>query len=79
MRKPHPQSPWLRLDLTDRQREILDLFNAGLTLRAISTQLHLSPNTVRQHLDYALAKGVKLEQERAWQERIARERAEAAM
>lgn len=76
MRKPHPQSPWLRVDLTDRQREILDLFNAGLSQTEIARRLGIAQSTVKQHLSYALAKGIRMEQERAWRER---HRAEAAV
>jgi DNA-binding NarL/FixJ family response regulator len=37
------------LDLSPRERTVLDLVAAGQTNREIAAQLHLSPNTVRTH------------------------------
>lgn len=43
-------------DLTDREREILDLVARGLTNAAIAERLVLSPKTVRNHVSNVLAK-----------------------
>jgi DNA-binding NarL/FixJ family response regulator len=42
--------------LTPREREIADLVSAGITNRAIATQLVLSERTVEGHVRYILAK-----------------------
>ncbi len=42
-----------RNPLTNRQREILRLVAAGLGTRAIADELHLSPETVRTHLQHS--------------------------
>jgi DNA-binding NarL/FixJ family response regulator len=48
-RVPFPQ-------LTDREREVLDLVAAGLDNAVISTRLSLSPKTVRNHVANVLTK-----------------------
>jgi DNA-binding NarL/FixJ family response regulator len=48
-RVPFPQ-------LTDREREVLDLVAAGLDNTAISRRLVLSPKTVRNHVTNVLTK-----------------------
>ena len=42
--------------LTDREREVLDLMARGLTNTAISEKLFLSPKTVRNHVSNVFAK-----------------------
>ncbi|WP_455606199.1 LuxR C-terminal-related transcriptional regulator, partial [Cellulosimicrobium funkei] len=49
VRAPFPQ-------LTDREREVLDLVAAGLDNASISRRLVLSPKTVRNHVANVLAK-----------------------
>ena len=36
-------------ELTDREREVLDLMASGATNREIASSLYLSPNTVKEH------------------------------
>nr|WP_276595776.1 LuxR C-terminal-related transcriptional regulator [Cellulomonas septica] len=48
-RVPFPQ-------LTDREREVLDLVAAGLDNAVISKRLSLSPKTVRNHVANVLTK-----------------------
>ena len=48
-RLPFPQ-------LTDREREVLDLVAAGLDNETIARRLGLSPKTVRNHLANVLAR-----------------------
>ncbi|MGW6378810.1 response regulator [Rhodococcus sp. NPDC055112] len=43
-------------ELTDREREVLDLVAGGLDTAAISRRLVLSPKTVRNHISNILAK-----------------------
>ena len=43
-------------ELTDREREVLDLIARGLTNTAISEKLFLSPKTVRNHVSNIFAK-----------------------
>ena len=43
-------------ELTDREREILDLLAAGRRTAAIAVDLHLSPKTVSNHLTSVFAK-----------------------
>ncbi|HVU74438.1 MAG TPA: response regulator transcription factor [Mycobacteriales bacterium] len=43
-------------DLTPRELEVLDLLARGLPNKAIATQLYLSVNTVRNHVQSVLAK-----------------------
>lgn len=48
---PQPVAPARAFpELTDREREILDLIAQGLGNAAIATQLSLSPKTVRNHI-----------------------------
>jgi DNA-binding CsgD family transcriptional regulator len=42
--------------LTAREREVLALVGAGLTNRAIARRLHVSPHTVRKHLENTFAR-----------------------
>jgi len=47
-------------DLTDREREVLDLLTQGFTNRQIAEALLITPNTVKKHVDHILQKlGVK--------------------
>ena len=43
-------------DLTDREREVLDLVARGLDNASIARRLALSPKTVRNHLSNILTK-----------------------
>jgi DNA-binding NarL/FixJ family response regulator len=43
-------------DLSDREREILDLLAEGLTGEEAADRLHLSPETVRTHVRNAMSK-----------------------
>jgi DNA-binding NarL/FixJ family response regulator len=49
-----PEDPFP--DLTDREREILDLLAAGATTTQIADRLGLSPKTVRNHLSSVFTK-----------------------
>lgn len=49
---PRPPAP----DLTRREREVLRLLAEGLETRAMAERLHLSPATVRNHVQGLLAK-----------------------
>jgi len=51
-----PQSPVPFPELTDREREILDLLAAGRRTAAIAQELFLSPKTVSNHLTSIFAK-----------------------
>ena len=56
---PTPQSPSASApfpELTDRERDILDLLAAGRRTAAIADDLHLSPKTVSNHLTSVFAK-----------------------
>jgi two-component system nitrate/nitrite response regulator NarL len=44
------------LDLTDRERSVLELAVTGLTVVAMGRQLHLSPATIKVHLSTLYAK-----------------------
>jgi two-component system, NarL family, nitrate/nitrite response regulator NarL len=44
------------LDLTDRERSVLELAVKGLTVVAMGRQLHLSPATIKVHLSTLYAK-----------------------
>jgi two-component system response regulator DesR len=44
-----PQSDRPPFELTDREREVLDLIASGATNREIASTLYLSPNTVKEH------------------------------
>jgi DNA-binding NarL/FixJ family response regulator len=48
--------PALGPDLTAREHQILELLAQGWTNRAIAAELHLSLNTVRNYVQYVLAK-----------------------
>lgn len=59
MRKPRLPSrlaPRLVDDLTPRQQEVLDLYQAGRSFGEIATLLGMSKSTAWQHLAYARAK-----------------------
>jgi two-component system response regulator DesR len=45
---PAPAPP--SIELTDRERQILDLLAAGWTNREIAVEVHLSPHTVKEHV-----------------------------
>jgi two-component system response regulator DesR len=45
-----------RSPLTEREREVLGLARDGTTVAVISSVLHLSPGTVRNHLSAAIGK-----------------------
>ncbi|MFD4182391.1 response regulator [Rhodococcus sp. NPDC058514] len=49
-------APTVFPELTDREREVLDLVAAGLDTATISRRLVLSPKTVRNHISNILAK-----------------------
>ena len=42
------------LDLTPRQAEVLELLERGLSTKQIAGQLHLSTETVRNHIRHLL-------------------------
>jgi two-component system response regulator DesR len=42
-------APSLRTQLTDRERQVLELVARGLTNAEIATALQLSPNTIKEH------------------------------
>lgn len=44
-----PQEPPTRLELTPREREVLELIASGATNREIAGSLFLSPHTVKEH------------------------------
>lgn len=44
-----PQSDRAAFELTDREREVLELMASGATNREIAGSLYLSPNTVKEH------------------------------
>jgi RNA polymerase sigma factor (sigma-70 family) len=46
-------------ELTPKQRQVADLYQAGMSQRAIATHLHLDRSTVRQHLKAATEKLTK--------------------
>jgi DNA-binding NarL/FixJ family response regulator len=48
--------PAIGSDLTEREREILELVARGLTNKAIAAELHLSVNTIRNYVQYILNK-----------------------
>ena len=43
-------------ELTDREREVLDLIAQGLSNPEISSRLYLSPKTIRNHISNIFAK-----------------------
>jgi DNA-binding CsgD family transcriptional regulator len=55
---PGPSRSVARLveDLTDRERDVLELLAAGLDNGAIAEALHISPKTVRNHVSNVFAK-----------------------
>ena len=54
--RPHPEADRLFPELTDREREILDLIARGDTNAEIAQQLVLSPHTVRNHISNIFSK-----------------------
>lgn len=54
--RPEPRLPLALGDLTEREREILDLVAQGLTNREIAARLHLSAATVKTHVSRILHK-----------------------
>jgi DNA-binding NarL/FixJ family response regulator len=48
--------PRLGSDLTEREREILELLARGWTNKVIAAELHLSVNTIRNYVQYVLTK-----------------------
>lgn len=50
------ESPAALDDLTDREREVLALLTGGVTNRQIAEALHITPNTVKKHVDHILQK-----------------------
>ena len=54
--KPHAETDPIFPELTEREREILDLIARGETNAEIVQQLVLSPNTVRNHISNIFAK-----------------------
>jgi len=42
--------------LTSREREVLDCVSEGLSNRAVATRLHVSTNTIRNHVQRILYK-----------------------
>jgi DNA-binding NarL/FixJ family response regulator len=54
--KPHAEADPVFPELTDREREILDLIARGETNAEIIKQLVLSPNTVRNHISNIFSK-----------------------
>jgi DNA-binding NarL/FixJ family response regulator len=58
--EPASETSLLLGDLTDREREVLDLLTQGYTNRQIAEALLITPNTVKKHVDHILQKlGVK--------------------
>ena len=49
-------APSERPTLTARERSVLDLLAQGLTLEETGARLHVSPNTVRTHVQHAIEK-----------------------
>ena len=54
--KPHPQTNLTFPELTEREREILDLIARGETNAEIAQRLVLSPHTVRNHISNIFSK-----------------------
>ncbi|WAL67745.1 response regulator transcription factor [Amycolatopsis cynarae] len=50
------RTPSVGSDLTHREVEVLDLISAGLSNQSIANELHLSVNTVRNHVQRVLTK-----------------------
>ena len=45
--------------LTDRERQVLERVAGGMTNAEIATELHLSPNTVKQHASGCSARSAR--------------------
>ncbi len=43
-------------NLTDRERDVLAHLTSGATNRQIAEALHITPNTVKKHVDHILQK-----------------------
>jgi DNA-binding CsgD family transcriptional regulator len=52
--QPRAKTGWD--SLTDSELKVVNLIAQGVTNRAVATQLHLSPHTVKTHLHNAFAK-----------------------
>ena len=53
-RHPRAKTGWD--SLTDSELKVVNLIAEGATNRAVATQLHLSPHTVKTHVHNAFAK-----------------------
>jgi RNA polymerase sigma factor (sigma-70 family) len=55
---PHQKSPAgsALAELTDRERDVLELLAKGYTNRQIAEQLGITANTVKKHVDHILQK-----------------------
>jgi DNA-binding NarL/FixJ family response regulator len=56
LRSGHPEQPDALKELTDREREILELIGEGLTNRQIGERLHLAEKTIKNYVSSMLAK-----------------------
>jgi DNA-binding NarL/FixJ family response regulator len=62
--RTHPQPSSLRLSLTNREQEIIELMGDGLRHGEIAVRLFISPKTVASHVDHILRKlGVRSSRE----------------
>jgi len=59
--------PGIPCVLTPREKEILQLISNGLSNKEIATQLHIAPNTVKNHVHHLLDKlKVRSRHDAAW-------------